>query len=175
MPEPIGRNCWNVRTNLKWCFSWRMFSHTDTQLIQLTGVTDPQMLSCTFHAKDCVFLCLGVCVCVFWWSTTRQVHGKVLAPVTDKTTSGTGVVELMGEKRKERKKGKARKQLSLAGGKRESEGKRWRRGKLNSRRVGVGVGMNERVVNPLCPAAEWSVSKLSSSWWFTAPRLYQLK
>lgn len=42
-----------------------------------------------------------VCVCVHAYvhsdiSTTRQVHGKLLAPATDKTTSGTRIEELMG-------------------------------------------------------------------------------
>ena len=34
---------------------------------------------------------------------------------------------------------------------------------LNSRGVGVGERMNECVVDLLCPAPEWSVSKLSSN------------
>lgn len=79
-----------------------------------------------------------------------------------------------GEKYR-RKKRKERKQLSVAGGRREKEGERGRRVKLNSRRAGVGEWVNECAVDLLCPAPEWSVSKLSSNWWFTAPRPYQLK
>lgn len=84
-----------------------------------------------------------------------------MAPATDKTTSGTG---MMGGRKNRRKKGKERKQLSVAGGRREKEGERRRRVKLNSRRAGVGEWMNECVVDLLCPAPEWSVSKLSSNW-----------
>lgn len=47
--------------------------------------------------------------------------------------------------------------------------------KLNSRRAGVGEWVNECVVDLLCPPPEWSVSKLTSNWRFTAPRPYQLK
>lgn len=106
--------------------------------------------------------CIPLCVCVHSdICTSRQVHGKLLAPATDKTTSGTG---MMGGRKNRRKKGKERKQLSVAGGRREKEGERRRRVKLNSRRAGVGEWMNECVVDLLCPAPEWSVSKLSSNW-----------
>lgn len=45
------------------------------------------VLYCSMHA----------CVCVHSdISTTKQVQGKLLAPATDKTTSGTRMVELMG-------------------------------------------------------------------------------
>ena len=54
-----------------------------------------------------VCVCVCVCACVSVWvfvavcvrseiSTTRQVHGKLLASTTDKTTSGTRMAELMG-------------------------------------------------------------------------------
>lgn len=74
-----------------------------------------------------------------------------------------------------RKKRKERKQLSVAGGRREKEGERGRRVKLNSSGAGEGERLNEHAVDLLCPTPEWSVSKLSSNWWFTAPRPYQLK
>lgn len=109
-----------------------------------------------------------VCVCVHSdTSTTRQVHGKLLAPTTDKTASATRIVELMGGGwgcKYRRKKGKGRKQLSVAGGMREKEGECRKRVKLNSRGAGVGERVNECVVYLLCPVPEWSVSKLSSNW-----------
>lgn len=74
-----------------------------------------------------------------------------------------------------RKERKERKQLSIAVGWREKEGECGRRETLNSGRVGVGERVNACVVALLCPAPEWSVSKLSSNWWFTPPRPYQLK
>ena len=75
------------------------------------------------------------------------------------------MVELMGRGGGEfrRKKGKERKQLSVAGGSAEKEGERGRRVKLNSGRAGVGEHVNECVVDLLCWAPEWSVSKLSSN------------
>lgn len=63
-----------------------------------------------------------------------------------------------------RKERKERKQLSIAVGWREKDGECGRREKLNSGRVGVGERVNACVVALLCPAPEWSVSKLSSNW-----------
>lgn len=111
-----------------------------------------------------MFVCVCVCSCVHSdISTTRQVHGKLLAPTTDKTTSGTGMAGIDGGRNTEERRGR-REKLSVAGGRREKEGERGRRVKLNSRRAGVGERMNECVVDLLCPAPEWSVSKLSSNW-----------
>lgn len=125
----------------------------------------------------CAYVCASIRlpVCAFWhiydqagaWETVgpynRQNHIRKLE-----------WLNWWGEKYR-RKKGKERKQLSVAGGWREREGERKSRVKLNSRRAGVGERVNECVVDLLCPAPEWSVSKLSSNWWFTAPRPYQLK
>lgn len=43
---------------------------------------------------------ISLCACLHVLAdmcTTEQVHGKLLASTTDKTTSGTRVAELMGE------------------------------------------------------------------------------
>lgn len=58
-----------------------------------------------------------------------------------------------------RKERKERKQLSIAVGWRGKEkAECGRRGKLNSRRAGVGEPVNACVVALLCPTPEWSVS-----------------
>lgn len=72
------------------------------------------------------------------------------------------MAELIGGGGEERR-GRREKQLSVAGGSAEKEGERGRRVKLNSGRAGVGERVNECVVDLLCRAPEWSVSKLSSN------------
>lgn len=62
------------------------------------------------------------------------------------------------------KRERERKQISVAERRRERVGECRRREQLNSRRAGVREWVNECVLDLLCPAPEWSVIKLSSSW-----------
>ena len=58
-----------------------------------------------------------LCMCVYFdISTTRQVQGKLLAPATDKTTSGTRMVELMGGENTEGRRGRRENSLALQEG-----------------------------------------------------------
>lgn len=118
---------------------------------------------------------LHVCVCKPLFAF-QHIHNQAGAWETVGPLSRQNHIRTQNDRidggRKERKE---RKQLSIAVGWREKEAERGRREKLNSGRAGVEERVNACVVGLLCPAPEWSVSKLSSNWWFTPPRPYQLK